>query len=150
MLPDIDQHNTRRAVSGLGMASGCGILTRGYHDLHPDEFEAVVVWNGTIAREQQQADQRTAPHELTLSKAERAQPLADAVVEAMKAAGKPVSVLEMVRLTGRHYGVVDVTLRRLALRGELSVADELRNRDSFRRRVVRVYSLPKVTKEQAA
>ena len=61
MLPDIDQPNHRFSVSGLGATPGTGILTRGYHDLHPDEFEAVVVWNGTIAALNQKAWQRPAP-----------------------------------------------------------------------------------------
>lgn len=150
MLPDIAQHNTRFSVSGLGATEGTGVLSRSMTDLHPEEFHYEVVWNGAIEAQIQKANQCLPPREAMQSRAERTQPLGDLVVEAIRKAGKPVSVLEMVRLTGLHYGVVDVTLRRLALRGELSVSDELRDRNAFRRRMVRVYSLPKMAKEQAA
>jgi hypothetical protein len=61
MLPDIARRNTRLAVSGLGQYAGSNVLCRSYEDLHPDEFDHVVVWNGTIACQQQKAEQRPAP-----------------------------------------------------------------------------------------
>ncbi len=149
MLPDIARPNKLLHVSGLGQDAG-PLLTRSASDMHPEEFQYEVVWNGTIEAQIQKAEQCRPPREATQSRAERTQPLGDAFVEAIRTAGKPVSVLDMVKRTGLHYGVVDVTLRRLALRGELSVSDELRDRNSFRRRMVRVYSLPKMAKEQAA
>ena len=57
MLPDIARPNKLLHVSGLGQYAG-GVLSRTNTDLHPDEFEHSVVWNGTIACQQQKAEQR--------------------------------------------------------------------------------------------
>ena len=151
MLPDIARPNKLLHVSGLGQYAGGGVLSRSYEDLHPCPDQYEVVWNGTIEAQAAKAEQRTAPHEMIQTRADRSKPLADVVVEAIKRAGKPVSVLDMVKRTGLHYGIVDITLRRLALRGELSVCDQLNaDLDGIKRKWRRVYSLPKMAKEQAA
>ncbi len=151
MLPDIDQHNTRRAVSGLGMASGCGILTRSATDMHPEEFVAVVVWNGTIDAEHQKAEQRPAPAPHTLTMTQRAELYARSLTAILREAGEALSLGQIAAKSSLHRDTVDVFLRKMANRGELSVCDEVRHVGlTGAKRMVRVYSLPKVTKEQAA
>jgi hypothetical protein len=141
MLPDIAQHNTRFAVSGLGATEGTGVLSRSMTDLHPEEFQYEVVWNGTIEAERQRAEQRLlqAP---SITAQERGQPLQDAVLETVRAVGLPVSVPQVVALSRLPYGAVEVTLRRLALRGALSVSDQVNEDGSAgKRRLMRVYAL---------
>ena len=151
MLPDITQRNTRYAFSGLGAREGTGILSRSFTDLHPETFRGEVVWSGTIAAQEQKAEQRSAPRVLTQTAQERVKPLQDAVLEIVREAGRPVSVPQVVALSQLHYGIVEVTLRRLALRGELSVCEQLNeDRAAGKRKWMRVYSLPITKKDRAA
>jgi hypothetical protein len=149
-LPDITRHNTRYAVSGLGAPGGTGILSRSFTDLHPETFAGVVVWSGTIEAQYQKAEQRSAPCELTPTTAERVQPVMEALQDLVRAAGTPLSVREVAERCSYTYGIVEVTLRRLAQRGELSVAEQLSADGNGARRWLRVYSVPLTAKGQAA
>jgi hypothetical protein len=143
MLPDIDTPNKRFAVSGLGAYEGHGILSRSFEDLHPQPDRYEVVWNGSIEAQIQRAEQRVAPGIRLPYLVEKARPLQDDILEVVREAGKPVTVPQVVALSQLHYGIVEVTLRRLALRGELSVCDQLNeDRSAGKRKWMRVYALP--------
>ena len=147
MLPDIDTPNKRFAVSGLGAYEGHGILSRSFEDLHPQPERYEVVWNGSIEAQTQRSEQRRLRAEdMRFRRGE----MIAAIKDILRASG-PLATTDLAARSGLNFAVVEATMRRLALKGELSVCDQLREASRGRKKFVRVYSLPKMArKDQAA
>ncbi len=144
MLPDIARPNKLLHVSGLGQYAGGGVLSRSFEDLHPETFAGTVVWNGTIARQEQKAEQRrpSIDPELGEPTVKQTRPAMEILRDIVRAADGPINVRQVADRCSLTYGIVEVTLRRLALRGELSVCEQLSTDGKGARRWLRVYSLP--------
>jgi hypothetical protein len=99
-----------------------------------------VVWNGTIQAEAARAEQRRPSLEPDV-KLPELRPM-DGIRDIVRAAGGPINVRQVADRCSFTYGVVVVTLRRLALRGELSVCEQLSTDGKGARRWLRVYSMP--------
>jgi hypothetical protein len=147
MLPDIAQHNTRFAVSGLGATEGTGVLSRSYLDLHPDEFQHEVVWNGTIEAQRQKAEQRrpeppTLRHETDGVEVGSA---ADRILDVFVGARGPLCARDIATRTGLLIQTADAWLRILTRDGFLVFA-ELENPNHGRPghgRTLRMYAVAK-------
>jgi hypothetical protein len=140
MLPDIASHKTASHISGFAQPSGTGILSRSFEDLHPQPDRYEVIWNGTISAQEQKAEQRSPSLEPDV-KLPELRPM-DGIRDIVRAAGGPINVRQVADRCSFTYGVVEVTLRRLALRGELSVCEQLMTDGKGARRFIRVYSMP--------
>ena len=156
MLPDIAQHNTRYAVSGLGNPGGTGVLSRSYEDLHPDEFAHVVVWNGTMEANAQKADQRRPslePCEVQADypKPKDGRPVAETILALLGRTKRPLTRKQICELSGFGAAVVDNAIYRMAA-DDLVLSCLVPNdqRQPGQKQWRRIYSLPLKTKEHAA
>lgn len=133
-----------------------GVLSRTYEDLHPQPDAYEVRWNGSIAAQQQKAEQRSAPdvtrntsqEELQAQVARRAQ-IQAAIFDAITRARAPRSFTELMRVTNVGRDALQGTLTRLAGQGKLSTFLELRSLKGKQKAWIRVYTIP-VVREDAA
>ena len=156
MLPDIAQHNTRYAVSGLGNPGGTGVLSRSYEDLHPNPSAYEVVWSGTIDAQQQKAEQKMLvtvepPPRVRPATEVDDRPVGDTILEVLAKSSRPLSRGELGVRCNFEGSVLDAGIYRLASAGAIQTDLALNpNHGKSHKKWLRVYSLPKVTKEQAA
>jgi DNA-binding transcriptional ArsR family regulator len=148
MLPDIVQHNTRFSVSGLGATEDTGVLSRSYLDLHPDEFQHEVVWNGTIACQQQKAEQKAAPPRLVRLEADQEVEVGstgDRILDLFASTSSPLCARDVASRLGLYIQTVDGWLRLLS-RGGLLVCADLEHPNSGKPsypRTLRMYAAAK-------
>jgi hypothetical protein len=147
MLPDIARPNKLLHVSGLGQYAG-GVLSRSYEDLHPEEFHGDVVWNGTIACQQQKAEQRGAPPRVVRLEAEHEIEVGstgDRILDLFAAFSGPMCAREVASHLGLYIQTADSWLRLLS-RGGLLACAELKNPNAGKPsqpRTLRMYAAAK-------
>lgn len=148
MLPDIASYKTASHISGFAQPSGTGILSRSFEDLHPQPDRYEVVWNGTIACQEQKAEQRSPSLELEPVEPEApnrrdGQPVAETILALLRRSGQALTRQQICTLSGFGAAVVDNAMYRLAADDVvLSCLVLNEKREPGQKQWRRIYSVP--------